>query len=237
MFCTHLLVEKLSIKRFLWGCLGLELFNPTLWYVIEIFLLYVLFYIIKRLHLNNYVWILLYCFWVILCMKLHIPGNWYVSTAAFLMGIYYKTCVKIVKTIMANPWMDICFGVIMFCSYCVFRYCYYNGISCTLLGFQVLSVSYLVLVPFFVFFVMRWAECFISNTIMKVLGQCSYYIYLYHYFVKFLLCRLVKSELIIVVGSLFGTIAIAIIIVEAKRWLKNDFVLLLIGNKIIEKGK
>lgn len=73
------------------GCLGIKLSNGSLWYVIEIIVIYLFFYIWVRFFnlKHKWFWVLSYVVFVLLSVAFDIATCWYVSTSAFLLGLFW----------------------------------------------------------------------------------------------------------------------------------------------------
>ena len=208
-----LMAYLLGIESFSWKCIlslfGFGLINPVLWYVIEIILLYIMFFISEKLKLYSdlYYIVLISIFvllLVILDIKYNIGTKCYISTFEFSIGFIVgneRTSSKIKTQIFKFLYGSkrqlalmtfIIAGIIIINSNA--------NILDTFLGDKIIKTTYFVValqilggvlfVPVFISLICSVQKLFNEKSIMNELlvttGHISYEIYLLHMIFKML---------------------------------------------------
>lgn len=152
-------------------------FMQTNWFVWEIIVLYILFYLFYRKK-NKYAD--LYFFLTILlsvtiCYYVHLDNPWFGSTLAFWFGIYYyENNEKINVFLLSKYWVKFfCFSTILCISIMVF-FMRPESFFGSVIARNIASVDFIVLIILFGF------KFKIGNRISYWLGRYSYEIYLFH---------------------------------------------------------
>ena len=182
------LEHKQSIFEILLGCAGLKLYNTVLWYVIELVMLYILFFILTKFQITLIIWIPLYFLWLIVSVIFDIGTWWYISTSTFIFGIFYakffttrkffeKYNIKLLKVAK---------GTVIIWIIC---YLLRGWISSNSMLFSSIRVGYvltaldMIIIPLFVIVIAFLSKIFkkvLYNQWCCVLGNISYTVYLYH---------------------------------------------------------
>ena len=119
--------KHFSIGEIILCSLGIKLSNPVLWYVVEILFIYLLFYIVKRLEIVfnkdlSCIWIMVYVIFVCVAVAVDAGISWYVSTSAFVIGMYITKIQEKLGTIGNTKKTRFLCCFIFITGYFYFRY-------------------------------------------------------------------------------------------------------------------
>lgn len=177
--------EPISFSSLLRVLGGIHLVNKVLWYVIELLVLCLLFYLFEILKIKTIFWLVLYVLFIIISAALDIDTCWYMSTIGFILGIYYKQTNFLIKKIYENKIVCRLIIVIFCLMYTLMKWIALSGRKNI---FGLIPVNYFIvaltmlLVPLFLIVVMIVSEKFYGGRmyVWTKLGQLSYHLYLYH---------------------------------------------------------
>lgn len=205
--------QSFNAVDFLLNCSGVVLLNTTLWYVIELIVIYAIFYLQKKF-LNNkksiIIWALCFLSFIILGVLKDIGPWWYISTSAFFMGYYYELFEKVYNYILKNKLFSLMFAAAFFAVYAAGSY--FSVTQTNLFGIKYtyfIVLLQLIAAPLFIIFIMIVVQKI--NTVreiklLSVLGGISYEIYLWHMFFYMIVCLIIESPVLSLLVSLAATI-------------------------------
>ncbi|MBQ6318534.1 MAG: acyltransferase [Lachnospiraceae bacterium] len=183
---------------------GLTLINSNGWFIVEIAILYLLFYIIFRLIKNKDIALIVMCAATVIvilhCMGAghDLPGNkahwfkgewWYNSTAVFIFGMLFARFKNRLTAIM-NKYYRILLPVFsvltvvstFICIFAVIRYGYYDTTRDQIITLLIQSIGCLIFTVFVLLLNMRIT---IGNKALNYLSSISVELFLIHgYFVN-----------------------------------------------------
>ena len=188
---------------------GIKLANTVLWYIVELLIIYFIFYLINHFKINNKVWIAIYVVFLIFAVLIDLGAWWYLSSFCFLLGIYYKQIEKIFYSVRKRiNWICL---LLVFCTF-------YTLIKVIPLinaeyihrfqNYLIVAVT-MITCPFFVFVAVGITERFYKYMQSQLLGSISYEIYLYHLLVAELIWTLTGKTMPAVVVIVPTTIVIS----------------------------
>lgn len=214
--------QEFTFKSFVLGSLGIQLYNKVLWYVIELLIINILFYVISkylpRLSKRGilFTWIGIYVAFVLVGVAINIDTCWYLSTSAFLIGVVVALFQSFVQRILINGT-----GFVI-CLLFVLGYCGLCYIINTKDALSYIPINYLItivemlLVPLFVlsiiFLAQRFGVTFGSNSIMNPLGIFSYEIYLWHIPIFYILKGCFSNDYVTIILTVLLTIGVSSLI-------------------------
>lgn len=180
------LYGEMNISDIILGSIGFRLYNSSLWYVVEIMALYIIFYFINRYTYvigDKVIWIVLYIVFVLISIILDIGTWWYISTSAFLVGIFTEDFGKKVRNNRLLPGIT--------CGTFAVLYLLRQMAARVDMNYLIVPTNYLLtaldllLVPVFVLAIGLFVDSVQvrENPILKRIGNISYEIYLWHMFV------------------------------------------------------
>ncbi|MCH5248450.1 MAG: acyltransferase family protein [Lachnospiraceae bacterium] len=154
-------------------------FTGTNWYVWEMFVMYIVFYICARLmdlKKSHIVLLILSLIFVCIGYTLKLDGPWYGSTFCFWLGIFYFIKrEKFREVLVLQHWIlkTIICGVTMTAAMALF-FINEDGIIGDLIGRNIASVSFVIIVIICLY---RFK---LGNMVSRKLGKYSYEIFLFH---------------------------------------------------------
>lgn len=185
------------------SCLGLRLSNDSLWYIIEILVIYLLFYFSKKLLKNRLlsecIWIPLYLVFLVFAVLKDIDTCWYISTVAFLLGYYYDLLYKLFYRFTQNNILKILTVLLFTAIYALTKYYSYTKSTIGPIPYTyVVTLLNLMSAPIFIIFCIVICnfikDGFKIGFLFKILGNISYEIYLWHMCI-FMLVKLTDINL------------------------------------------
>ena len=187
---TIVLIMKGEINcdliSFIGYCSGVKLANSVLWYVIEILIMYFLFWCINRYTPTfQWLWIVAYLLFLGVAVACDVGTWWYISTSCFLLGLYHKDIYKFFDK-HSFRYLKIVTCVLFAVIYSTDKFYTFNIISSKVLPQNyVITALDMILAPLFIFVCMIISESLdIRNKILINVGSMSYEIYLYHMLIK-----------------------------------------------------
>lgn len=205
-----------NLNQIALGVTGIYLFNTTLWYIIEILILYLLFFIINKIFklvdIKNICWIVLYIIFVLFSVYFDIGTWWYTSTSCFLIGLFYGQKDSILHNMTSiinfsqNRTIKVIYIILFICFHSIFLYL--RSANNIILGVNKNHIQVLLCLIVVILFL----SCIntivgkknLNNKILAFLGNLSFEIYLYHFAVKNILDNYLPH------GSLYNVLAIII---------------------------
>ncbi len=188
--------EEMSVSRVIGSIFGMPLSNSVLWYVVELIILEMLFYVIykagimRKMSLGITVWSVLFVMFLAISVFFDVGTWWYISTVTFLLGMFisghedilviiHKKAVLVFLTLTSI----ILYFVERFTDVYNLDYSKYAHIPQN----YFLTGLTMILVPVFTLTVIGYMVGVKGNKrILMFLGEISYYIYLYHIPAKYL---------------------------------------------------
>ncbi len=189
-----------NIYNLLLSCLGLRLSNGSLWYVVEILVIYFVFYLSKKLLKNRLlsegIWIPLYLAFLLFAVLNDIDTCWYISTLTFLIGYYYDLLYKFLYRFTKDTVLKALTVLLFTVIYSLTKYYSYTHSSIGSIPYTyVVTFLNLISAPLFISFCIVICsfikDSFKIGILLKILGNISYEIYLWHMCV-FMLVNLIE---------------------------------------------
>ena len=205
-------VNIISIKRF---------FGQTNWYVWELLVMYIVFYICARLDksLSKSQYILLVFSLVFVCVafEMRVANPWYGSTLCFWLGLFYYMKSEMFIRFSENIfWGKIVIGIVFLGVFCTLFFMQ-EGILGNLVARNCASLIFAILV-------IMWLHRFsIGNMVSVWLGKYSYEIFLFHPLLISVLRPWVKNDVLYAVMVIAGTILAAFIYRNCANFIKGLF--------------
>lgn len=202
-----------SIGRFL----GIPLSNAILWYVWEILALYVVFAcchrLVKQKRIRVLIYGLSYILFCFLCVWKDVGNWWYLSTFAFLVGLFVKDQEKLVQKWLSKQWFQsvsilVFIGILIAYEIVMLKELTIAGISTGMIA----TACSMVAVPLFVIVTAVVFERFsLKQGVFSFLASVSYDIYLWHIVAWMCVCRLIPQNAVIqVVVTIIATLFISV---------------------------
>lgn len=212
-----------DFSELLFECIGIKLSNTILWYVLEILVLYLLFYLFEKNKIPDVTYCFVWIAFALIAAYTDMGSWWYVSTPCFILGIFvadYKIEVRKVKRTRLLK-IVLCFSFLMtdYLYHMVSEYKMgFWKISSTYIGVAMMIVSAIL----FVIALMLITERSIARfRILKYLGKLSYLIYLWHGFFIFLLSNYIKNEIMLAIAVTGGTVTFSAFYYVVRNKLMN----------------
>lgn len=164
-------------------CVGFQLSNSMLWYVVEILAMYILFYLFEKRHVPmigyGIVWIIFSAFASIT----DLGSWWYVSSPCFIFGLVcgkYEEKIKVIKGKRRKIGIFCIFLATDFLHRIIAEYKIgFHGIPSTYICVALMIVAVLLFVAALLTIVGGRTSKF---RLSEIIGNNSYYIYLWHGF-------------------------------------------------------
>ena len=157
-------------------------YNTTLWYVVELFFLYIIFYIVYKYRPKALEIIMGICYFVFVIMGVFfdIGTWWYISTSAFLMGIMYKNYIDIFYTLLRK--IKLYINLIFALLYSVIVLNQAGILKLPWKETYIITLIQMIMIPLFVLVIWNMDIRFegVWQNILNSLGKISYEIYLWH---------------------------------------------------------
>lgn len=212
--------QEFTLSSFVLGSLGIRLYNKVLWYVVELLIINLLFFLISkyatRLAKRGIIvtWITLYVLFILIGVALDIDTCWYLSTSAFLLGVLValdKVVFKRVLTIGRGSTICALF-IVGYCGLCFLTNIKNAPPSYIPINYLVTAIE-LFLVPLFVlsvaFLVQHLNAPSGIKSLLSPIGIVSYEIYLWHIPVFFVMKSFISNSYLLVLSTVLITIAVS----------------------------
>ena len=204
-----------SLACFIQMCLGLKLQNSVLWYVLELLVLYSLFYIFEKKIssklIRDIAWIVSYITFLCLAVLFDLGTWWFISTSCFFIGLWFDYFEKYITCIKKHRLFFIGICVVFAGLYSINKYVNITGFELLIPNTYLITLLDMVLAPVFVILCIvlsAWIDK--KVTILIRLGDISYEYYLYHMCVLLILRSCFSDELVIFFAMILFTIVISI---------------------------
>lgn len=200
--------EKIS-QVYIWRVLGIGLVNKILWYIVEIIILDIIFYITMKLKkcltLNWYAIIIAFIvFLFVLDIYFDIGPYWYISTGTFAIGLsvanaqYSENKIDCKIKYMLQKYFDInkiIIYIILFFIIHIFNMNINKFNFIQIKDTYIFTFNQIILVFLFLP-IMNYFASMLKNknskkNLLLMLGDVSLYIYLYHMCVKIIIDKIV----------------------------------------------
>lgn len=203
------------------GCLGLKLSNGSLWYVIEIIAIYLLFYVWVRFFQlkHKWLWIVSYVIFVILSVAFDIGTCWYISTGVFLLGLFLEDIIIWISK-LKFPHFLFCklIPLIFILMYLSNIWIEYNNVAiCGIKPTYIQTFLDMVLSLLFIPLLISVSRIMTRTPRVLInLGKISYEIYLWHIFVFTVVISIFSHPTINIVLTVFVALALSSIMFSIK---------------------
>lgn len=226
------------------GCLGLRLYNSVLWYVDELMVMNIIFFVwyrcvksdkrFGRIPVDFLIWPVLYVVFLACGVLFDIGTWWYISTSTFVIGILcgelraYKTAhttADVSTDARSKPMPIRVIALILFViAYAAYRYLGLAYTGDAIFGVPVnylLTAMSMLLVPWFVWSIDSLVGLLdpkvVVNKVTAFLGSVSYDIYLYHGLLILIVNHYIFNILLCPLLVLVGTLLVAAAIRAVSR--------------------
>ena len=206
------LVNVISIKRF---------FGQTNWYVWELLVMYIVFYICARLDKSllkgQYILLVFSLVFVCMAFEMGVDNPWYGSTLCFWLGIFYYMKSEVFIWFSEKYFLGkIVIGIVFLGIFCMLFFMQ-GGILGNLVARNCASLIFTILV------IMWLHQVSIGNIISVWLGKYSYEIFLFHPLLISILRPWVKNDVFYAIMVIAGTILAAFIYRNCANFMKGLF--------------
>ncbi len=175
------------------GCMfGAPLSNDTLWYVVELAVMELLFWIFEKTGIRSKkvlyygTWIIIYVLFMFIAVIADIGTWWYVSTMSFLIGLYvgdYEEKARRIAT-ARNKLIPVTVLTIVVYVLVMAGEIYSIGPDFLRITYYITGLT-IFLVPMFTVTIVGWISDRSSDLkAFTLIGEMSYYVYLYQILVK-----------------------------------------------------
>jgi len=219
---------EINLGTIIGSIIGYRLSNDVLWYVVELLILELLFFVLEKTisdtsgRIYYVIWMVFYIVFLILSVVRDIGTWWFISTSTFLIGIWTEDNITTVNRLVKSKLFGTCAIISAAVLYLLTLSAEVFGI-----GFSPLPITYwitaltMVLVPLFALATMIVAEKMPSRSkLWMYVGKVSYEIYLYHVCVKMWVSKFLSgivNEVIILIIESIITVIFAVIANKAKK--------------------
>lgn len=170
---------------------GLYLANPVLWYIQHLILFLLIFYVVKKIVSRQYhlsIYVTIYLCYILVAVLYDIPVWWYISTSSLLIGSYFSVNRVIPRFVLNSIFCIWIILVVLGEIYAIFGVQVLSDLQFFQISPNYYAVGLIMLIVPLFCLVMR---CFcdekvfqVKDSVLVLLGTCSYEIYLYHLPVK-----------------------------------------------------
>ncbi|MBD5536382.1 MAG: acyltransferase [Lachnospiraceae bacterium] len=196
-------------------------FEHTNWYVWELLVMYIVFYICARLDKSllkgQYILLAFSLVFVCIAFEMGVDNPWYGSTLCFWLGIFYYMKSEVFIRFSEKYFLGkIIIGIVFLGIFCMLFFMQ-EGILGNLVARNGASLIFTILV-------IMWLHQFsIGNIISVWLGKYSYEIFLFHPLLISILRPWVKNDVFYAVMVIAGTILAAFIYRNCANSMKGLF--------------
>lgn len=189
LFSIHYMRASMpTLRETIGSLIGCPLSNDILWYVIELLILELLFWVFDTLRVHRYkricyiVWIICYLSFLAVSVLFDIGTWWYVSTITFGIGVWIADNEETAKRLLTNRLLLILLTLTVVLLYTFIQLGELKGINVTGLPINMYITGLTMIeVPLFTLCFIGWMiGRSKGNGVLLWLGAISYYIYLYH---------------------------------------------------------
>lgn len=227
-----LLRETLNVRLILGSLIGAPLSNDILWYVVELLILEGVFWLLEKTQITKKSipyftsWTVSYFLFVLVSVLFDVGNWWYVSTSAFLMGLFFARYEKQCTVVLKKKWCKVFCMVATVILYCMTMALFKWQLEIPRIPTNMMITGLtMCLVPLFVICVAYLAELSKGKCrALLFLGDISYEIYLYHIWVQFCFSRLLTEKLgnVISLGiTIVGSLIVAAVVNRVSGRLKK----------------
>lgn len=216
-----------SYKDLFFSVLGIKLSNSVLWYIVEIMVIYFIFWLIhynRNRVQNEWYWVILYAVFLVIGVVLDIGTWWYVSTSGFLIGILYDEILKYIDFVINHTVCKLLIVIFGVCSYCYMKYVIYMGKS--VLGIKatyVFTFIEMIMVPIFI---LTWMiilqKVSIKCKFLIFLGTISYDIYMIHMLTLLWISPLKITYCLKCILAIIATICLSSLCYRVRKHFRRD---------------
>lgn len=196
-------------------------YNKSLWYVIELFGLYIIFYLVQRFRPQSMerIMCVAYIIFVVCGVILDIGTWWYISTSTFLMGIMYE---RVRAIIYKWNWLKYIVWGCFLLMYIVIVLNRIRPIAFPWNTNYVLTLIYMIMIPLFVLTLNYLDFNFkgLAFHMLNGLGKISYDIYLWHMLVLWMCQSIFEKNSLSCIIAVVATIIWAIVLKWSKQRIK-----------------
>lgn len=202
------------LSEFILNILCIKLLNGPLWYLLETFLIYILYFLAVRLGINSnrIYWYSLFLIFILASVFLDIGTWWYLSTIGFILGMEVSRNNNILRFFCEKK-MGIFVVSLLFIVFYIIDCCTGYG----LISFSFIKNTYLktffdfCLTPFLILFCLIIFKRIKIKRNFKILGTASVFVYLFHSLL-ILIFGFIENKFILSLIVIVVTISISILI-------------------------
>lgn len=224
--CYTLLMSYFSgdYSNLLLRCLGIELSNTILWYVIEILGLYTLFYFFEKHNIPMITYIMVWIVFTLIISYFNIGSWWYVSTPCFILGVFCGKYENVLHRIKRTQLKKITALTIFWGTDLLHRWISEFKISLMHIPSTYLCVALMVVsaISFIITLILVVENDFFSTRVLNYCGNLSYLIYLWHGFFILLFSRFFKSDVVLTPLVTVTTILFAVVYRQVKTRVSKE---------------
>jgi len=218
----------LNLKNMIAAGLGINLSNSVLWYVLEILIIYFIFYLVSIIQeryslCDLLVWPALYAAFLLVSVIFDVGTWWYISTSAFVFGICFNHISPLIRKVLSNRKLEVVSCMIAVAILAQLQVLLYTNLFewVSLKNYLVVAF-YIIAVPAnFILSAISLEYIKICNPVTIFLGSISYHIYLIHMIVYETILQILDAGLSFMSG--FITVLVTIAVSSMLYWAKNIF--------------
>lgn len=196
-------------------------YNMVLWYVVELFGIYIIFYFVQKFkpQLLNITMCISYIVLLFLGVVFDIGTWWYTATSAFLLGLMFWHINNLIDILKRRR---IPLTVIFILLYAIIMLTEAKIIIFPWKPTYVITAIQMIIIPLFVLMFEFWCVDFKGRGVkfFSILGKCSYDIYLWHMVILWINQDLFKESTIGCIVSVAETLLWAEILYFGKQKMK-----------------
>lgn len=201
--CSHFIIK----------CLGIELSNTILWYVIEILALYMLFYVFEKCGIPTIMYAIVWVGFALVASYLDIGSWWYVSTPCFILGIIcakYESRICMIKRVW---WKKVVSLIFFLTTDYLHRWVSEFKISFLKIPSTYLCVALMIIsaISFIITLILSVEDYSFETKILNLCGELSYLIYLWHGFFIAIISQFEKNEILLTIEVTLATLLFTVV--------------------------
>lgn len=193
-------------------CVGFQLSNSTLWYVVEILAMYILFYLFEKKNIPMIGYGIAWIIFSVFASITDLGSWWYVSSPCFIFGLVcgeYEEKIKVIKGKRRKIGIFCLFLAVDFLHRMISEYKIgFYGIPSTYICVALMILAALLFVAVLLTIVEGRASQF---RLSEIIGNNSYYIYLWHSFFICLFSHYISDSRIVAICVVATTILFSLL--------------------------
>ena len=197
-----------------------------LWYVLEILGVYILFYLINRFASSfaKQIWLPLYFIFVLTAVILDSGTWWYISTSAFLIGIYFSDLKGLFCKLLSKRMLYSGIVLLTFVLYSAMQLIIITDFKLSIININyIITAMEMILTPLFLVSVAILVQIlqFRSNRILDEIGKSSYNIYLYHMLFYYWIGNKIENTVLCVIAVSIITVCFSVFLRKVFAFLSD----------------